>query len=137
AFTAASATCQLRRCPNGRSCGRTRAGSERKEGPDMKRRARTHSGTGRLMAVLVVLAMVPLGLLAYSTVRLSTGAVNKEVKARIRTSASLSAAALQKEIQGVADLVESYADRPTLVAALSDAAQYDQSQIQFQLEELA
>ena len=103
----------------------------------MKRRARTHSGTGRLMAVLVVLAMVPLGLLAYSTVRLSTGAVNKEVKARIRSSASLSAGAIQKEMQGVVDLVGSYAERPTLVSALSDPANYDLQQIEFQLAELA
>ncbi|HEV8420372.1 MAG TPA: PAS domain S-box protein [Actinomycetota bacterium] len=103
----------------------------------MKRRARTHAGMGRLMAVLVVLAMVPLGLLAYSTVRLSTGAVKDEVKARMRSAASLSAGALQKEIQGVAEVVESYAARPTLVAALSDHTQYDLPEIQNQLAELA
>ncbi len=89
------------------------------------------------MAVLVVLAMVPLGLLAYSTVRLSTGAVNKEVKARIRSSASLSAGALQKEMQGVVDLAGSYAERRTLVSALADPTHYDLSQIQFHLRELA
>src|SRR5712691_2770812 len=103
----------------------------------MKGGARNRSGAGRLMAVLVVLAMVPLALLAYSTVRLSTGAVNKEVRARIRSSASLSAGALQKEMQGLAEVVESYARRPTLIAALSDPTHYDMSQIQFHLRELA
>ena len=117
--------------------GRVRAVTQHGGSKDVKRRSRMSPGPGRLVAVLVVLAMVPLGLLAYFTVRLSTGAVTKEVKARIRSSASLSAATLQKEIQGVAEIVESHAGSPTLVSALSDPSHYDQTTITRELSELA
>jgi PAS domain S-box-containing protein len=85
-----------------------------------------------------VLSVVPLALLAYVSVRLASEALEREVEGRVRSSAEASAVAVRKEMQGVLDLVGSYARRPTLVSALSDGAldRQERARIAFHLREL-
>jgi PAS domain S-box-containing protein len=93
---------------------------------------------GRLIAMFVLLSMVPLALLAFVTVRIASDALNQEVKARLSSTASVSAIAVQRELQGLARIVNSYANRPSLISALAhgDPARYDREAITSQLSEL-
>jgi len=87
----------------------------------MSRKDRASGGrlpTGRLVALFVLLSVVPLALLAYMSVRLASDALEREVEARVRSSADASAVAVEKEMHGLLDLVSSYAARPTVTAAL-------------------
>lgn len=83
------------------------------------------SSISRLVGLFVLLSVVPLALLTWFTVHKASDTVTGEVEARMRSTAAVSAVAVQKEMQGLADLVESYAKRPTLVTALGDPAHYD------------
>jgi PAS domain S-box-containing protein len=74
----------------------------------------------RLIGFLVLLTMLPLVLLTGFTIRLASNAVADEVKARARSSATLSAVAIQKEVEGLSAVVESYAKRPDLLAAIRE-----------------
>jgi signal transduction histidine kinase/DNA-binding response OmpR family regulator len=75
---------------------------------------------GRVAVLFVVAAVAPLALLTYFSVTLASDAVRREVERRMSSSASLSARVVQKEMTGAADVVESYAGRPSLIAAVSD-----------------
>jgi signal transduction histidine kinase/DNA-binding response OmpR family regulator len=74
----------------------------------------------QLGAVFAVLTVVPLGLLTYFSVSLASSAVEREVEARMSSTASLSADVVRQELEGLKDVVHSYAERPSLVAALRD-----------------
>jgi PAS domain S-box-containing protein len=73
---------------------------------------------GRLIAGLVLVSMAPLALLTWFSVSLSTKAVRGQAEARVRDTAASSAVAVGQEVDGLAELVRSYAQRPTLVAAM-------------------
>jgi signal transduction histidine kinase/ActR/RegA family two-component response regulator len=73
----------------------------------------------RLVALFVVLTVLPLGLLAYLSVDLASDAVTSEVRARLRSTAQASVVAVEKEMQGTAAIVTSYAQRPSLRAELA------------------
>ena len=73
---------------------------------------------GRFVALAVAVGLLPLALLAYLSIHLASDAVEREVEARVGSSASLSAAAVEEEMRGLRALVDSYAGRPHLVAAL-------------------
>ena len=75
---------------------------------------------GWLLVLFVLLSAVPLGLMLFFSVRLTADTVEREVKGRVRVSAATATRAIEKELQGFSELVESYARRPTLIAALED-----------------
>jgi PAS domain S-box-containing protein len=75
----------------------------------------------RLVAVFLLLSLAPLALLTYFSLDLSTKAVKKEVEARVTLTASTSAEAVRAELEGLGELVDSYAKRPSVVAELEDS----------------
>lgn len=89
----------------------------------------------RLIVVFVLLSLAPLAALSFSSVRLTSDALTTEVEDRLDSAAELSATAVQGELEGVAHLVESYAERPSLLEALA-VARPQRSALSFQLEEL-
>jgi PAS domain S-box-containing protein len=91
----------------------------------------------RLIAVLVVLCLAPLALLTWFSVSLSAKAVRGQVDARVRNTAAASAVYVNEQMDGLAELVGSYAQRPSLVAAMGQpAARRDGEAITFNLKEL-
>ena len=94
--------------------------------------------TARIVVVLAVLTVVPLVLLTYLSVRLATDAVRGEVEARISATASISTRLVGREMASLSELVEAYAERPTLrrvVAAGADGS-YDRRKLRLHLEAL-
>ena len=85
---------------------------------------RRHPQTGsqerarRLIAALVVLCLAPLGLLTWFSLSLSAEAVRGQVDARVQNTASASAVYVKDQMDGLAELVGSYAQRPSLVKAM-------------------
>ena len=91
----------------------------------------------RLIALFVVLSAVPLISLAFFSIRLASEAVTQEVNARVRSTAEASAVAVEKELQGLAELVDSYARRPTLIGAVRQpTVRSDRPMIRFTLNQL-
>jgi PAS domain S-box-containing protein len=82
---------------------------------------------------------VPLALLAYLTIHLANRAVVDEVKARVRTTSTVTAVLFSTQMQSVAAFTNSYATRQRLVNALADGdpANFDQGVVEAQLTELA
>ena len=78
--------------------------------------------TVRIVAVFVLVSLLPLGLLAYSSASLAERAVRGEVDSRLQTTAAVSGVVLDKEMTGLIELVESYGERPSLIAAMDDGA---------------
>jgi signal transduction histidine kinase/DNA-binding response OmpR family regulator len=83
----------------------------------------------RIVAVFVLVSLLPLGLLAYSSGSLAERAVRREVDSRLQTTAAVSGVVLDREMTSLTELVESYAERPSLIAAMDDG-----DPEQFQLE---
>jgi PAS domain S-box-containing protein len=75
---------------------------------------------GRMVALVAALGLVPLGLLAWSSISLASAAVRRQAEHRVEGAAHASAAAVQSELDGLKAVVESYATRPTLIAAMGD-----------------
>ncbi len=92
----------------------------------------------RLVGLFVLLSLAPLALLAYSSTTLADDAVSKEVTGRLHTTATVSVVVLEREMHGLVELVQSYAQRPHLVAALGhgDPAAFDSEAIGFHLGQL-
>ncbi|HUH14908.1 MAG TPA: response regulator [Gaiellaceae bacterium] len=91
-----------------------------------------------LTAGFAVLTLVPLLALAYFAITRSSAAVEREATARVESTAAVGADFVDAELAGLAALVEGYATRPSLVAALADGdpARYDRPRIAFHLAEL-
>jgi PAS domain S-box-containing protein len=85
---------------------------------------RRHPRTGsqararRLIAALVVLCLAPLGLLTWFSLSLSAEAVRGQVDARVQNTASAGAVYVTEQMDGLAELVDSYARRPLLARAM-------------------
>ena len=92
----------------------------------------------RLVSLFTALGIVPLVLLTYFTIHLTDRAVVREVNARVQTTSAVTAALLQQQMQGVAELTTSYASRPFLINALADGnpAAFDSDAINGQLAQL-
>ena len=73
---------------------------------------------GRLVALFAVVTLAPLALLAYLSVHMSGDAVRQEVDNRVKATAAVSSVFVQQEMNGLAELVNSYSQRPGLVEAL-------------------
>jgi PAS domain S-box-containing protein len=92
---------------------------------------------GRLIAGLVLVSMVPLALLTWFSVSLSTKAVHSQAEARARDTAASSAVAVGQEMDSLAELVRSYAQRPTLIAAMRQpSTPHNRRMLGFHLAEL-
>jgi signal transduction histidine kinase/CheY-like chemotaxis protein len=94
---------------------------------------------GALTALLLVIGLVPLGLLAYLSTDLAADAMKNRVEASMEASAAMSALYINEELQGLVEVDEAFADRPSLVTALAggDARRYNRPNIRATLEELA
>ena len=90
------------------------------------------------MALFVLLSLTPLVLLTYSSIGLSERAVRREVDTQLRSTSDMSAAFLEQHMADLAELVESYAERPSITAALADGnpANFDSARIQLHLSQL-
>ncbi len=88
--------------------------------------------------VFALLSIVPLALLAHFSVRLAGDAVSQEVRARVRNTAAVSAVSVQQQMQSLAELVRSYAERPNLLEAMDKRAtgRYDRPAISSHLTNL-
>ncbi|MDP8992400.1 MAG: ATP-binding protein, partial [Actinomycetota bacterium] len=95
-------------------------------------------GGGRLLALFVLLSVMPLGLLTYSSIALSERAVRREVDNQLRATSDMSAAFLEQHMADLAELVESYAQRPSVIAALGDGnpANFNSAVIQLHMSQL-
>jgi PAS domain S-box-containing protein len=92
---------------------------------------------GRLIAGLVLVSMGPLALLTWFSVSLSTKAVRSQAEARVRDTATSSAVAVGQEMDSLAELVGSYARRPSLLAAMRQPSTgHNRRMIGFHLAEL-
>jgi len=77
----------------------------------------------RYVALLTVLALLPVALLAASSIVLASRQVNGEVNRRVQATAAVSSVFVGEQTSGLAALVHSYATRPSLVAALGRGPQ--------------
>ena len=75
---------------------------------------------GKLGAIFGLISVVPLCLLAYFSISQASSAVEQEVEARVSSTSTLSAEVVREEMEGLKRLVDSYAARPSVVAALRD-----------------
>ena len=73
----------------------------------------------QLGAIFAVVSIVPLALLTYFSVSLAGDVVKRDAKERMSLTASLGADNVRGEMQGLEGLVESFAGRPSLIAAVS------------------
>jgi two-component system sensor histidine kinase/response regulator len=92
----------------------------------------------RIVAVFVLVSLLPLALLAYSCGSLAERAVRREVDSRLQTTAAVSGVVLEREMTGLIGLVASYAERPSLVAAVDggDPEHFQQEPIDAHLSQL-
>ncbi len=106
--------------------------------PFQKRRRARHLPVARFVALFLVLSLGPLALLAYSSSSLGSDAVGEQARARLRSTAAVSANSVDKELSGVAELVQSYASRRGLVSALTEGRpeRYDRTAVAFHLSQL-
>ena len=81
-------------------------------------RRATRLPVGAVIALLALLALSPLVLLTYIAVTRASDAVEAEAIARVRATAAGRADAVAVEMRSLAELVESYGARPTLIDAL-------------------
>jgi nitrogen fixation/metabolism regulation signal transduction histidine kinase len=92
---------------------------------------------GRVIAGFVLVSMVPLALLTWFSVSLSAKAVRSQAEARVRETATSSAVAVGQEMDSLAELVCSYAQRPSLIAAMGQPSTgHNHRMLGFHLAEL-
>jgi signal transduction histidine kinase/CheY-like chemotaxis protein len=75
-------------------------------------------GVTRTVVLIGLVSLLPLALLAYASSRLASDAVREETESRMVATATITSRLMAEELSGLAALVDSYANRPTLVAAL-------------------
>ncbi len=102
----------------------------------MNRRAASVPPTRRLIGVLFLLTTLPLAVLTGFALHVASDALSREVEARVRSNAAVGAVAIQKEMQGLAELVNSYANRPSLITALEAPSRYNLDEIRLHLGQL-
>jgi PAS domain S-box-containing protein len=99
---------------------------------------RTVSGlrTRRLIVLFVLLTAVPLALLTGFALQVTSDALEQEVKARVASTGAVGAVAIQNEMNGLRELVESDARSPSLIDAVADGSHFDRDAIRLQLQKL-
>ena len=92
-------------------------------------------GVRGLVTLFAVLGFVPLLVLAVSSVEVTTDAMHRQAERQVESSARATAAAVERQLTSLAELVESYADRPNLSDAM-DGDTVDRSRVRSTLAEL-
>ena len=92
----------------------------------------------RLVAFFLALSFLPLALLTYSSVNLADQAVRREVDRQLTSTSTVSAAFLEQHMEGLAELTQSYAQRPSLLGAIGtgDPDRFDSAAIESHLSQL-
>jgi signal transduction histidine kinase/ActR/RegA family two-component response regulator len=90
----------------------------------------------RLLALFVVLSFVPLGLLTYLSVHLSSRAVSKEATGRVSAYAGQTVAAMQSGMTNLSSLLSSYALRPAFREAFPKPDPATRTRLAAQLRQL-
>jgi len=92
----------------------------------------------RLVTAFVLAALLPLALLAGSSIRLSEEALESDARARVRATSTVSAELVQQQMQGLGELVGAYAERPLLAEAFGDGTidTFDEAAAQRHLDQL-
>src|SRR5487761_1338873 len=87
--------------------------------------------TGRLVTIVVATTIIPLAVLTLVSVNLASAAVRQQAEWGVRDSAAVSAALVEEQMAGLTEVVNSYAERATLVAAMGggDPARYEPATI--------
>jgi len=95
-------------------------------------------GLLRLVAGFVLLSLLPLAVLTYTSIDVSQQAVRREVETHLVSAARLTSTLVEREAEGLARLVDAHARRPAFVAGFGggDPARFDGSVIEPRLEQL-
>jgi signal transduction histidine kinase/CheY-like chemotaxis protein len=88
---------------------------------------------GRLITTFVLLTLLPLSLLVFAALHLSADAVRREVRARVRVAAQVSALYIGQQMETLTELVRSFAQRPSVIDAMR--APVDDREIRIHLEQ--
>jgi diguanylate cyclase (GGDEF)-like protein/PAS domain S-box-containing protein len=86
---------------------------------------RSRTSPLRNVVVLTVVALLPVGLLAVSSIVLASNQVTGDVNKQVRTTAAVSAVVIGQKTTDLVELVQSYATRPSLVAGVAAGADGD------------
>jgi two-component system sensor histidine kinase/response regulator len=90
----------------------------------------------RNAALLTVVALLPVGLLAVSSIALASKQVTSDVDKQVQTTAAVSAVVMGQQAANLELLVQSYANRPSLVTGVAAGAHGGPS-VELNLESLA
>ena len=88
--------------------------------------------------LLAAVTLGPLAVLVGAALRLSADAAQEQAEDQVAAAATASAVAVEQELQGLADVVEAFASRPSVRASLGsgDAATVKHAELRFHLAEL-
>jgi two-component system, sensor histidine kinase and response regulator len=90
----------------------------------------------RNAVLLTVVALLPVGLLAVSSIALASKQVTSDVDKQVQTTAAVSAVVMGQQAANLELLVQSYANRPSLVTGVAAGAHGGPS-VELNLESLA
>jgi signal transduction histidine kinase/DNA-binding response OmpR family regulator len=92
-----------------------------------------------LVTILLAGGLLPLALLAYLSTDIAGDALGDRVRNNLQASATMGALYINEELRGLAEVDESFANRPALVNALADGdrRRYDRAAIRETLDELS
>lgn len=90
----------------------------------------------RRVVLLTLAALLPVGLLASSSIALASQQLTSEVNKRVTATAAVSSVFVGQQTTGLAALVHSYASRPTLGAQLMSRSPADLAQVHTALQGL-
>jgi PAS domain S-box-containing protein len=93
---------------------------------------------GRPVVLLALLTLGSLAVLVVACIRLSADAAENQAEDQVASAAAASAEAVRTQMQGLADVVEAFAQRPSLRAAMegSDPTGTGREELRFHLGEL-
>ncbi|MGZ4130904.1 MAG: ATP-binding protein [Actinomycetota bacterium] len=94
-----------------------------------------HRPVTRAVALFVVLSVVPLTLLTWFAVHRSTAVLRQQGAESLHRTAAVTALAVDKEMQGLLEVVTSYARLPSMVSAIGQH-RIDRRTLRFELGEL-
>jgi diguanylate cyclase (GGDEF)-like protein/PAS domain S-box-containing protein len=84
--------------------------------------SRTLPSSVRNVVLLTMVALLPVGLLAASSIELASNQVTSDVNKQVQTTAAVSAVVIGQTTTNLLELVKSYATRPSLVAGVTAGA---------------
>ncbi|MGQ0520966.1 MAG: ATP-binding protein [Actinomycetota bacterium] len=105
---------------------------------DTEQGGRRRLAPRRLVLVLALMTLGPLAVLDVAALWLSEHATRSQGTRQVQSAAAAAAVAVQREMTGLTELVESFARRPSLTAAVGRgvSTDADRAQVRFHLGEL-